>query len=420
MVLMNNKRQLFGLSVDGYWTKAVALSVMLFFVFLGDAILSDWVPSFIQSSLSSSFVMGLVVSFSSVVGFGADLIFPQLLKGLKTRKILLLAIGSSLIFCGVLVWSIAWPLVALFLIGMGVWGIYYEFLGFGTQMFVSESVPMSSRSGVWAVMGAFKSLAYFLGPIAGSALAINKGDYWVVVAAAFCVVIGYVMWLVMGKNKKEVVMDEPSEKINLISEIKHWWVLFEHVWPVLVISLTMGIVDATYWTSGTVLSDNLAKQTWWGGLFLPFYTLPMVFVGVVVARWGIYKGKKKMAEIFMLISGLLLTLLGLCNGVALMLFVSLLVGTILSFAYPLTDAVYSDIVSRMGHEGKHMVGLSGSTISLAYIVGPIIAGLISQFVGEKNTFVVMGVLMVVVSAILLMVTPKKLKLPQTEIKTWED
>jgi MFS family permease len=74
----------------------------------------------------------------------------------------------------------------------------------------------------------------------------------------------------------------------------------------------------------------------------------------------------------------------------------------------------------MGKEGKHMVGLSGSTVSVAYIIGPILAGLISSYVGEKNTFVVMGIVMIIVAVILLVVTPKKLRLPQIEIKTWED
>jgi len=409
-----------GFFLGSFWGRTVMLSLMLFFVYLGDGILSDWAPSFIQGSVNSSLIMGLVISFSSVVGFGADLIFPQLLRGLKTRKILLMAIGSSLVFCGVLFWSIAWPMVILFLVAMAIWGIYYEFLGFGTQAFVSGSVPATSRSGVWAIMGTFRSLAYFIGPVIGSYLAISRGDYWVVVVATFSVILGYIIWKIMGRNMSEVVLDEPVERINILKEIKHWTILFEHVWPVIIISLTMGIVDATYWTTGTVFSDNLAKQTWWGGLFLPFYTLPMVFVGVIVARWGIYKGKKKMAEIFMLISGLLLVMIGPSDSVMVALIVSLLVGTMLSVSWPLTDAVYSDIVSRMGSEGKHMVGLSGSTLSVAYIVGPIVAGLISQFVGEKNTFVVMGVMMVLVSIILLVVKPKKMKLPQTEIKTWDD
>lgn len=67
-----------------------------------------------------------------------------------------------------------------------------------------------------------------------------------------------------------------------------------------------------------------------------------------------------------------------------------------------------------------MVGLSGSTISVAYIIGPIMAGAITQFVGEKNTFVVVGNILAPVSVFLLVVTPEKLRLPQTEIKTWDD
>lgn len=418
MVVMN-KRAILGISLDSYWTKAVSISLMLFFVFLGDAILSDWLPSFIQDSVGSSLVMGLIISFSSIVGFAMDLIFPQLFRGAKTRKLLLMAIGTSLLFCGLLIWSVALPWIIIFLVAMAVWGVYYEFLGFGSQMFVSESVPNHARSGVWAVMGGFKSLAYFFGPIIGSSLALSKGNYSVVIVAATCVAFGYLIWLLVGRNKKEVSIDGPLEKVNIFEEIKHWRILFEHIWPVLMISLIMGLVDATYWTTGAVLSDNMAKETWWGGLFLPLYTLPLVFVGFVIAKWGVYKGKKKLAEMFMLISGLLLMLLGLSSGVAVGLLISFLVGTMLSFSWPLTDAVYSDIVSRMGREGKHVVGLSGSTISLAYVVGPILAGLISQFVGERNTFVVVGLVMVVFSLVLLKVTPKKLRLPQAEIKTWD-
>jgi MFS family permease len=106
------------------------------------------------------------------------------------------------VFCGVLLWSIAWPLVVLFLLAMGVWGIYYEFLGFGGQAFVAESVPPTARSGVWAIMSAFRSLAYFIGPVVGSYLALTKGDYWVVMVATLCVALGYLIWALMEEIKR--------------------------------------------------------------------------------------------------------------------------------------------------------------------------------------------------------------------------
>ncbi len=397
----------------------MVLSLMLFFIYLGDGILSDWVPSFVQDSTHSSLVMGLILSFSSLVGFGADLVFPQLLKLVRTRKLMLMAIGTSLVFCGVLLWSIVLPWVVFFLIAMAVWGIYYEFLGFGGQQFVSEAVPATARSGAWAIMGVFRSLAYFLGPIIGSYIALTKGNTETVLTAAFFVFLGYVIWLVMGRNSKKTTSEQNEEKVNILRELKLWWVLLEHVWPILMVSMVMGLIDATFWTTGTVLSDNLAKQNWLGGMFLPFYMLPMVIFGVVVARWGVYKGKKKIAEISMLIAGIFLSLMGVISSYWFMLAVSLLTGTALAVAWPMIDAVYSDIVQRMGKEGKHMVGLSSSTISIAYILGPILAGGIAQVVGERMTFSIMGVFMVIVAIILLLVTPKKLRLPQVEIKTWD-
>jgi MFS family permease len=233
------------------------------------------------------------------------------------------------------------------------------------------------------------------------------------------VVVGYIIWLLSGKTKNESVVEETAEKVNIWEESKHWVVLFEHVWPVLTISLMLGIVDATFWTTGTVLSDNLAKSSWLGGMFLPLYMLPMIFMGVIVAKWGVYKGKKKIAEIFMLLAGILLSLVGWRGELWFLLLIAFGVGAAMAVSWPLTDAVYSDIVSRMGREGKHMMGLSSSTISLAYVIGPILVGYVASQVGEVRTFGFAGMAMALVALVLLFVTPKKLRLPQEEIKKWE-
>lgn len=365
--------------------------------------------------------MGLVFSFSSVVGFVTDLVFPQLLRKFKARRLILLAIAANLIFSGILIWTTTWPWLVLFLLAMAVWGVYYELLWFGSAQFVSDNVPTESRSGVWGVLSVFKSLAYFIGPIVGSWLAISRGNMTTVVVAASVVCVGYVIWVLTSKKEKIHEREiEPMEKFDIGEELGYWKVLFVHVWPVLLISLTMGLIDATYWTTGAVLSDIMARGGLLGGLFLPAYMLPPIFMGVILAKWGVYKGKKKIAEIFLLFAGVFLALLGLREGLWSMLLLSFLTGVALSVAWPMVDAVYSDILARMGTERKHMVGLSSSTTSLAYIIGPITAGFISSRVGERMTFVVMGALTVVVAIVLLFSTPRKLRLPQAEMSEWKD
>ena len=120
----------------------------------------------------------------------------------------------------------------------------------------------------------------------------------------------------------------------------------------------------------------------------------------------------------MFLGGIFLMLLFREGSIFYELTMVLLASTMLSVSYPLVDAVYSDIVFRMGRERKHLMGLSNSMVSMAYIIGPILSGLIASLVGERLTFVVMGLLMSVMAAFLLLVTPRKLKLPQTEIATW--
>jgi MFS family permease len=156
-----------------------------------------------------------------------------------------------------------------------------------------------------------------------------------------------------------------------------------------------------------------------GGFFLPLYQLPSLFVGLIMARMNVYEGKKRLATVFLLISGIFLGLLGFLNSIYLVLASVFIASTLLAVSFPLTNGVYSDIVARMGRERKHLIGLSNSTLSLAYIIGPILAGLIAKWVGEEKTFSVMGGITVVVAIFLLIVTPRKLRLPEKEIRSWE-
>lgn len=406
---------------SGVWARLLFVCLMLFFVFLGDAVYSDWVPAYMQTSLGSPLLMGIVMAFSSLAGLLADLVFPQLLKKFTSKKLMLMAILTSALFGLIMLLTVWWPLIALFLTGMVVWGIYYEFLGFGSSEFVSSSAPSHFRTGAWSVLSAFRGLAYFLGPIVGSLLVLESGNVYAVGFALLSTFIGLVVWFFLAKasvrnkpNESEVAV----ERVSVSLEVRYWWVLFKRVWPVVIISLMCGLLDSTFWTTGTVLSDNMAKEHVYGGLFLPLYELPMVIVGLLVAKMGIYKGKKKLAELFLLIAGLLMIFLVLAESTLLVLVISLLIGVATALCWPLKDAIYTDVVNRMGHQGKHMIGLSNSTVSIAYIIGPILSGALATIFGEKNTFVVIGILIVFVSLLLLIFTPRKMRLPEKEIEAW--
>lgn len=389
------------------WRKVSIFLIILFFVLLSDAVLSDWVPGYLQGVLGSPLKMGLMMAVSSVVGLLMDLIFPQILRQSGVRKLAGGAIVGSMIFLLSMFSSTWWSYGLILIIGMAAWGIYYELDSFMTQQFVAGVAPRDQRSSVWGVVGVVRSLAYFVGPIIGGYIA-GYGDRVVVSVAGGVLFVAYLLFLLMRLPRSEEV-DVEFHGIHLKQELLHWASLGRRVWPVLLISLMAGLVDATFWTTGTTIS----------GWFVSAYMLPFLFVGILFAKWGINIGKKKWAERFVLLGGLGLMLLGWVEPGWLQLICVFVLGICFALAWPLTDAVYTDLVARARKGRKHIMGMSSAAFSLAYIVGPIMAGWVSGEVGETKTFSLLGGLVVMAAGILLVMTPTKLRLPQEEIQSWE-
>lgn len=399
------------------WKRVTMFLIILFFVLLSDAVLSDWVPGYLQNALGSSFKMGLMMAVSSVVGLVMDLIFPHVLRQSGVRKLAGGAIIGSMIFLISMFSSTWWSYALILIIGMSAWGIYYELDSFMTQQFVAGVAPRDQRSSVWGVVGVVRSAAYFIGPILGGYIAIY-GDRIVVIGAAVVLFVAYMMFLfIKHQNVSELEIDVHG--INVKEEIVHWYTLGRRVWPILLVSLMGGLIDATFWSTGTVLNDSLAQKSFAGGWFMSAYMLPFLFVGIIVAKWGIDTQKKKWAEKFVLLGGFSLMMLPIFQNIWLILLCVFMSGVFLAMAWPLVDAVYTDLVTRAHKGRKHVMGISAATNSMAYIIGPILSGWLAGRFGEMQNFAIIGGMVVIVAIVLLFTTPKKLNLPQVEMREWE-
>lgn len=399
------------------WMRVAFFLTILFFVLLSDAVLADWVPGYLQESLGSPSRMGLMMALSSLVGVGMDLVFPQLLRRTGVKKIAGGAMLGAILFLVTLLSHTWWQGVGLLIIGMGIWGIYYELDSFMTQQFVAGVAPRDQRSSVWGVVGVVRSGAYFLGPLIG-AWVIQWGERTLVYTAMGILVVAYsCFWFLRLPHSSEEAIE--WEDIHVREEVIKWLALGKRVWPVLLTSLMGGLVDATFWTTGTVLTDSLAEQNKYGGWFLSAYMLPFLLVGLLVARWGLDEGKKRWSQIFQLMTGLILISFWWIREPLLLLVAAFLVGAAIAASWPLIDSVYTDLVSRARKGKKHVMGMSAAMYGTAYILGPIMAGYLVEWVGPERSFAVIGVIVVCVSALLLLLTPRKLALPQAEISTWD-
>lgn len=401
------------------WYKVILFSFTLFFLQIADAIISYWAPNEIERNFLSPAAMGFIIGFQSVIGLIADLFFPHIFKKTKARILIfwgtLMILTTSLFLVGASVK----PFVAIFLATMFFWGIYYELITFARFQFVGSVVPANMRTGSWGIMGTFTNLAYFLGPLIAVEILYVKSNLFVEGVIGVFLFIAFLL-IVFSKRAHDTPAQISFKEANPLMELTHWFILSKSVWPAIVLSLLMGFIDSTFWTIGAIWTEKLSSQGFAGKFFLPMYMIPSLFVGFLLVKWGIQKGKKILIEKLLILAGMFLLGLAFGKSVGLQLAMVFFASLAISFAYPLLDGVYSDIVARMGKEKNHLIGLTGSTINVSYVIWPPIAGLICSKVGETGTFGVLGGLVVMVSIILLFITPKKLRLPQAKIQTWKD
>lgn len=399
------------------WRQVGVFIFVMFFVFLADGMLSDFVPAYMQGILGSPLKMGIVMSTSSMAGFLIDLLFARVFRNLGVGKMIGLAFLGCAAFVGLLVLSTYWAWVPILVLAMVMWGFYYEFFGFGSQKFVVGIASPAQRTAVWSVIETLRAVAYAIGPIAMGALLVMGERKSLLYVIAFVSVGFLVFGLLKTKYRAEIEIEHHT--ITMWHEMKHWFTLFRHIWPMVILGVTLAMVDAVYWTTGTLVNNELAKQNPLGGLFLTFYMLSAVFEALILGKRKILHGKKKLAEIFTLLSGVVLLMMLMIHVWWWYLIIVLISSILSALAWPLLDAVYTDLLYRMGRKNIHMVGLKNASNSVAYMIGPVIAGAMATLVGEIGSFVYLGGLLVGVAVLLLIFTPNKLKLPQAEVKTWE-
>ena len=390
---------------------------IIFFYYLADGIVSYINPVYMEGHLPSPAVMGTVMSFSSLVGFVCDLIFPKLFRHQNfwffLRSLLMVAVSLPLI----MIWFPA--SIGTFLLAMTVWGIYYELGVFTNFNFVHGFTKVGQHAEAWGLLYVFKALAYTLGPLLAIWL-IDQGEvvpYWGGIISLL--MAGVAVAVLKSKYARQLKNHGTLSRDSAISvkvETKVWWLLIKKVWPLYWFLLSLFLLDSSFWTIGTLFSEQLRTQSWVGGLLLSAYELPSLFFGFLAGNFARRWGKKRSAFGTSIMAGLLLAATGMVNRVEMLVGLVFLASTSLAIAWPEIYGTFEDYVSRLGVLKSDMIGLQASAGSLAYIGGPMIAGWLASGLGEQMSLAGLGWYLAGVSLVLLVIMPRKIRLPQGQLQ----
>jgi MFS family permease len=266
----------------------------------------------------------------------------------------------------------------------------------------------------------YEILAVF-GPIVAAYL-LTKGNMTIVVAVITLDLIALILTF-LTKSKKKIPQQELEEENvtkTLVDEIKYWRILGRKTLPVITASFLISFISTAFWTFGAIFAQSLSKDTNLDWIMIVAYSLPSVVGGIVMARLNIRKRKKRISQIFLLLTGILFVLFyftrnSLIATVVLVGFISITVMT----SWLLISSVYSDLQKRLGRYIHHLQGIGNASKSLAFIFAPLTMGFLADRFGFSIAFVILGVVIVIASILLLILTPRKIRLPQVEISNIE-
>ena len=239
------------------------------------------------------------------------------------------------------------------------------------------------------------------------------------ISCIFLACTSFLLYAIVKKNFSRSSTQELYIKTNkgFVEEVKILKILASKVWPLILFEVSCALYDVLFWTVGILFAEKLRTQSSLGGLFMTVYGIPALFAGYLASLPHSPLGKKRAAFLYAIFAGVGTVIIGLSSNILLILLFVLLSSTALSITVVLNSAVFQDYVARLKTFGNDMTSLSLFSSNLAYFVGPIVLGFISQNYGYENTFKFTGIFVTAIALFSLLIVPRKIKMPQTELIT---
>lgn len=384
-------------------------SLVVFFWTLFDATLGFITPLLIAERGFSLGMIGLIIGSSSVTGAIFDFIICKLFKNSDFRRMLLM----MFVLC------IFYPLVLsraetlwIFLFAMAMWGIYFDFYSFSVFNFVGRYTKKDEHAESFGVVQIFRALGAMIAPFIVGFLIFDMIDQKPFILSWIFLGIGFILFCVllilMRKNMvNDKMKDHVKKQKSFFVEIYLWKKLGKIMTPVLCITFFLTFVDAFFWTLAPLYIETLDMGKF-GGIFLTAYILPSIFVGWFVGGLTHNFGKKDTALLGIFIgSTILMSFVYVTSSIG-VLVVVFLASCFLSIASPSISAAFADYISESPRFDGEIEGIADLSANSAYIVGPIVAGILANFLGIPAAFSILGLIGIVLGAVLLATIPKNI------------
>ncbi|MBU1133027.1 MFS transporter [Patescibacteria group bacterium] len=394
----------------------IVFSTIIFLISLHDGIMSYVSPVILNSKLQDPFLVGLILSSSSLFG----MFFNFIIATFYDHKDYRFFIPRMLFF------ALLFPTIYLilprdyipFVLAMIVWSVYYEFRNYSKYNFVHEFLPPQENTEAWSVMTMFQSASYMIGPAIAVFLTTKNLDapLYASITIVSTAIFLYIIFLKFyAKDKLKTKKVAKGSFSDVINQLKTFKILFKKLWALITFNFTLALLDVSFWTVGVLYSEKLRQTHDFGALFIIVYGFPAIFVGLVTPHIYQKLGKKRTAFISGILAGLSLVAVGFAQNIFLILGSVFLASAFSGITFILICATFEDYVTRLDGEENDIVSMSQFSINLAYAAGPVILGLIARTYSFGASFITTGVILVLSAILSMLVVPRKIRMPRKEL-----
>jgi len=388
------------------------IALSLFFIRLFDGILAYAVPLLITELGFSKTQMGVIIGFSSLAGAAFDIFLVRILKSVTYKRVFLLLFAAALGY-SLLLWSAS--TLVVFLFAMALWGIYFDFMNFGTFNFIAHELPTREHSSGFGVIDVFKSLGYLIAPLLSGLVIVDRVTNHTFIFALIFLGIGFVFYLVIATDRHHVskTPSVKSEKRNLFQQLASWKTVGYRLMPMLLMTIVMNTTDAFFWTLGPLISESLTAIHPFGGFMITLYFLPNLFMswfaGPITNKFG-----KKRTAMFSFLSGSIILSMVYFVGLSPLLLVFVFISSVMSsIAWPAMNGAYADYIAETPSLGADIEGVTDFSYNIAYVIGPIIAGFASDTIGDISALSLVGLIGIGFSLLIIRIMPAHIRIQAT-------
>lgn len=368
------------------------------------------VPVVLEDIYHDYALVGIFVSFGAVAAIIIDLLSGWKFARFNYRFFFM---SGFLVALAAAVGSVFLPYVILVMLG----GIYYELLNFATLDYITEKVHYNEHTEASSMVLFAVTISSLIVPFAINPY-IEVGDYQtpMLIFGGLMAMAMMLYWIYRAATRDYILPKRKHSiaKHSLITEFKVWRLLTRSTALVLVVAVFVSIMDAFFWTIGSLFVVEYADKSELVGLMIPLYMLPGLFVGPIASKIE-HLGKERIAYMCMVLSGTFLAGFLLTDNIPILMLFNFISSIFSTLSYTLLQGLFADMTSRLGEDGNYLIGLQGFVLDLAYIAGPIAAGIVAQLAGVKESFAFIGVVCAVVSTAGLFLMHGKTRLPHKKI-----